>query len=391
MEEENKNIVIFNKNIPAGVSTILKNIIRYSANREIPYRLILYQFDDPNHHLINEDWCEDVERIKLSGYDNLYHTLKKLERFVDKNSIIVANDLPELRMAVLLKLPNPLIYIIHGDFVVYYQHCEQFQDYLDLIIAYSSHIEEKLRLLLKPENRKKIKLLYYPVPEIKMYIRNHFSGYIKLIFVGSLIERKGVSLLPGIISGLDALKTNYQLKIIGSGEMEKWLKEQLFGNNRVVFEGQKSNDQVIELFNSNDILLFPTRSEGLPNVLVEAMKSGCVPVVSDIPSGIPDVVEHGKNGFLVPIDDVEGFVKQINILNSDRELLYVTSQSAKEKANRMFEPYKNAIAYYNAFCEIKSKTIIPDISIKKGPLLNVPYLPNRIVRAIRKLHLNPNL
>src|SRR5690606_24084544 len=99
------NIVVFNKDVPAGVSTILKNIIGYSNNPEVPYRLVLYHFDNPDHHFIEEDWCEDTIRLKLSGYDNLYHTIKKLDRFVDRNSIIVANDLPELRMAVLLKLP----------------------------------------------------------------------------------------------------------------------------------------------------------------------------------------------------------------------------------------------------------------------------------------------
>ena len=131
---ETRNIVVFNKDVPAGVSTILKNIIKYSYDPEVSYRLVLYRFDKPNHHLIEEDWCEDTIRIKLSKYDNLYHTIKKLNRFVDRNSIIVANDIQELRMAVLLKLPNPLIYIIHGDFTVYYKHCEQFQDYISKTI-----------------------------------------------------------------------------------------------------------------------------------------------------------------------------------------------------------------------------------------------------------------
>src|SRR5690606_16017123 len=112
----------------------------------------------------------------------------------------------------LLKLPNPLIYIIHGDFKIYYKHCEQFQDYLDLIIAYSSHIKSKLEILLKPENRKKIRLSYYPVPEIIRAGKNQTSSEIKILFVGSLIERKGVDLLPKIITGLDTIKSNYQLK-----------------------------------------------------------------------------------------------------------------------------------------------------------------------------------
>lgn len=384
-----QEIVVFNRDIPAGVSTILKNIIRYKPVSTTDYKLVLYHFKGSNRPRITENWCENVVRIELSRYDNLYHSLRKIKEYVNEHSILVANDVLELRLAALLKLKNPLIYIVHGDFETYYKQCDVFQDYMDVIICYSRHIFEKLSQRLKNANRDKLKLLYYPVQHISP--GEIPGGSLKIAFAGSLIYRKGIDTVPTIVSHLDGKNVDYRLEIIGSGEMEQEIKEAFKKNGRVVFRGQLTNEEVIKTLQQNHVLLFPTRSEGLPNVLIEAMKAGCVPVASHIPSGIPDIVESEGNGVLVSPGDIDGFANALIRLASDRSNLTRLSSNAIRTASEMFNAERNAKNYFDTFVMTSKKNQVPNTSVHPGRVLNRPWLPNILVRGVRKLNISPKL
>lgn len=69
----------------------------------------------------------------------------------------------------------------------------------------------------------------------------------------------------------------------------------------------------------------PSRSEGLPVTLLEATSAGVVPVVSDLASGIPDVVEHGVTGYRIPPGNIEGFANAIAEIDSDRYRMEIMS------------------------------------------------------------------
>lgn len=385
-----KEIVIFNSDNAAGVSMVLKNIIKYSPASDVKYKLVLYHFDKDLENPVIEDWCNEVYRIKLCSKDNLFTTIKRLRRFVSPNSIIIANDVTELRMCALLKLKNPLIYIVHGNNKTYYLHCKYYQDYMDLIIPVSTYIAKILDSELKIENRKKIKPIFYPVTSIKLENTYKHSN-LELVYAGSITDMKGAELFPLIIKQLSDSAIQYQFTIIGSGDKQNWLKEQFINNKRVCIVGQKSNGEVLEIFKKSDILLFPTKSEGLPNVVVEAMKAGCIPVVSGIESGIPDIIDNGINGFMVNPDNPNQFADAIIELAKSPERITKIRTAAINKANEMFEPFKNAANYCNAFCSVKPKTKIPNTKIPKGRLLNQRCLPNWLVKNIRKLNLNKSL
>lgn len=389
MPQLRNEIIVFNRNIPAGVSTILKNIIKHSNHENYLYKLILYTLDQKESHTIKEDWCDNVIRLQLSELDNVYYTLNKLKQHISPKSIIVANDMPELKMCVMLKIKNPLVYIIHGDFEDYYYCCEIFQDYMDTIIAYSSHIALRLKSRLKNENRNKVKLIYYPVASI--VAGNNVHNHLHIVFAGSLIHRKGADILPEIVHQLDSFNVRYKLSIVGIGVLEDFLKSDLSHHNNVHFLGQKSHSETLEVFQQSDILLFPTRLEGLPNVLVEAMKAGCIPVISNIESGVPDVIIHGKNGFLIERDDVNAFVQTIVDLSNNNKLRGQLRKNAINTANQMFDPFKNAKMYMEAFINTASKSVLPNLPKPIGPILDQKFLPNFLVRFLRSLRINPNL
>jgi colanic acid/amylovoran biosynthesis glycosyltransferase len=90
----------------------------------------------------------------------------------------------------------------------------------------------------------------------------------------------------------------------------------------VSFEGAVSADKVAEVLASADILITPSvtgpsgEQEGLPNALKEAMASG-VPAIGTSIGGIPELIEHGVNGFLVPERDAESIASCVKSIIED--------------------------------------------------------------------------
>ncbi len=127
------------------------------------------------------------------------------------------------------------------------------------------------------------------------------SGFekLRLVFVGSLNRHKGVHHI------LDAIKDKVQyssfseIVFAGDGferaEFEEMATRSTFP---IRFLGHCSKDDVAKLLSESHVLLLPSKSEGFPKVIGEAMNFGCIPVVTDI-SCMNDYIEHGSNGWLL--------------------------------------------------------------------------------------------
>ena len=136
-------------------------------------------------------------------------------------------------------------------------------------------------------------------PTIRTVNRNNTK--IKLLYLGVIGERKGVyDLLEAIWSGGEEITKNIQLRIGGNKEediLQKKIKD--YGlNNCVTFEGFVADNKKIECLNWADIFILPSYNEGLPIAILEAMSYGC-PIISTTVGGIPVVVKHGVNGYLI--------------------------------------------------------------------------------------------
>ena len=121
----------------------------------------------------------------------------------------------------------------------------------------------------------------------------------KILFAGLLTERKGADLLYNIYNGLLANNIiDFSLEIIGSGNLSRLIQQQFDNCSNVILAGWRSNEYVAEKMRLADVFLFPSTLEGLPNVLVEALGMGAVPVASNLESGVADIIENGVNGML---------------------------------------------------------------------------------------------
>lgn len=153
----------------------------------------------------------------------------------------------------------------------------------------------------------------------------------RLLFIGNLIPRKGVDLLPEIMRRLGG---DYVLYFTGDPGY--------FGSSgqlppNMVSLGQLRGDAaVVEACHNAEVFLFPTRLEGFGLSVAEAQACG-LPVVSTLSSSIPEVVDDGVSGVLCPVDDVDAFVAAIKRLRQEPHLLSAMSKAAVERARQFSE------------------------------------------------------
>lgn len=180
---------------------------------------------------------------------------------------------------------------------------------------------------------------------------NYFSqGNEKIIlFVGRLVEVKGVSYLIEAMKNIDA-----KLIIVGDGPLKESLQRQAESiKNKVEFLGAKSHTELARIYASSDIFVAPSvttkdgSKEGLGLVLLEAMASG-LPVVGSESGGIPEIIQDGYNGFLVEEKSVEQLTKKIRCLIDSEELCVKLAENglktAKERDYRTIaKKYKDVL------------------------------------------------
>lgn len=124
-------------------------------------------------------------------------------------------------------------------------------------------------------------------------------------FVGGLNDNKGIKELVEVITKITN-KNIGKLHIVGDGylrkELEKLVVESAFP---IIFYGFLPKNEIVEVYKKSHFILLPSKSEGFPKVIGEAMNFGCVPIVSDV-SCIGQYIKNGYNGFLInPNDEID--------------------------------------------------------------------------------------
>jgi glycosyltransferase involved in cell wall biosynthesis len=147
----------------------------------------------------------------------------------------------------------------------------------------------------------------------------------RLLYVGNWASRKGVDLLAPILREL-----GNEFELLYTGNTAGSVKGNMRDIGRLTGSGA-----VAAVMQDADALLFPSRSEGFPLVVIEAMANG-LPVITTKDSSMPEAIEDGVSGILCPQDDVDAFVDACRRLAADPMLQQKMSDAARTKAKRVF-------------------------------------------------------
>lgn len=173
-------------------------------------------------------------------------------------------------------------------------------------------------------------------------------------FVGRLSGQKGVSILLAAIEKIARNDRNVHFVIAGIGTLEKkvvdFVKSSGLGDV-VHFLGFR--DDVPALMQTFDLLLVPSLWEGFGLVLIEAMSAG-VPCIASNVSSIPEILEDGINGLLVPPGDVDALVKAVDRLRRDQALRKRLGDAGKRTVDEKFTIDRMMTGYEELFGSLVS-------------------------------------
>lgn len=149
-----------------------------------------------------------------------------------------------------------------------------------------------------------------------------------LLYVGRLSAEKEIDRIRPVLEAIP----NARLALVGDGPHRQAL-EQHFANTPTHFVGYLQGQELATAFASADAFVFPSRTETLGLVLLEAMAAGC-PVVAARSGGIPDIVEDGVNGYLFDPTDERGAIVATQRLLDNSEERETLRRNARREAER---------------------------------------------------------
>ena len=174
-----------------------------------------------------------------------------------------------------------------------------------------------------------------------------------LLSVGRLVHQKGLDLAMVALSGLKEF--DWEWRIAGDGpEMQalQALARQLGIADRVRFLGWQSREQLVETYRQTNVFLFPSRHEGMPNAVLEAMASG-MPVIASCIAGNEELVIKDQTGFLVPSEDIDALQSALRKLLGDAVLRQGMGRAARQLAEASYSWESTARQYANVLEKVK--------------------------------------
>lgn len=175
-----------------------------------------------------------------------------------------------------------------------------------------------------------------------------------LLYVGRLGAEKEIDRIKPILQSIP----NARLALVGDGPNRANLEKHFAGTN-TFFVGYLAGKELGSAYASSDAFIFPSRTETLGLVLLEAMAAGC-PVVAANSGGIPDIVTPGENGYLFEPQDETGAIKATQQLLGDAQHRSYLRQNARQEAERWsWSAATQQLANYYATTLGKTPAIIP--------------------------------
>jgi len=316
------------------------------------------QFKVPKHikkHFIYRENYNPI--IKVFLLPLTLHRINRLLHMENINTIFSLQDHSNLINVLLKRIKGHKVVTSERKFSLHYfgKHNIYMKYFIgfvfnnsDIIIVNDIEIKESLIKNYKIQSDITV-LNNILIEENRVYAEQKRKNKITFITIGRLSDEKNTKDI--LIAFSKIVKTNYFLKIIGDGPNRESLKKlaiDLKISNNVEFFGQVNN--VFNYLSKSDIFVFSSLNEGFPNVILEAMSVG-LPIVSyKFKTGINSILDGGRYGVLVKINDVENLGIQMNRLAEDHNL---REQYSKLSLNRI-KKYKNAQKYIKNFLKIVS-------------------------------------
>jgi starch synthase len=207
----------------------------------------------------------------------------------------------------------------------------------DLILIPCQHVLSTLPKSVRA--RACIRVCPYGAPPAVRKTSTSFHPKLRVLFVGSLTQAKGLGYLLRAVRKVGGL---VELTLIGTrvgrcAELDDALA-------RYRYLPTLPHSGVLAEMGRHDVLAFPSLSEGYGLVILEALSRG-LPVITTRNTGGPEIIRDGREGFFVPIRSDEAIAEKLEMLAGDRDLLEAMSEAALQRASECtWQNYRELLA-----------------------------------------------
>ena len=219
-------------------------------------------------------------------------------------------------------------------------------EYIDRFIFVSKFAEQKHIEFDRRFASKAVHLYNFTDME-DLELRTNKGKY--FLFFGRVSKEKGIETL---LAAADGMKTDF--RIAGSGPLEEEVKRFATNHKNVTFLGHQSGKDLRDLIKNASFVVVPSEwYENNPMTIIEAYASG-VPVIASRIGGIPEIVSHGKTGFLFESRDASDLARALDLGDKISYVDYsIMSRNCREFAAREFSPG----GHYDRLIDIYSKLL----------------------------------
>lgn len=263
-----------------------------------------------------------------------------------------------INMDSILDNKNKIIRFLHRNILLKF-----FYNKLDRIVAVSNGAKENISKYLNDKNRNKVECIYNPIKinEIKEKAKEELVEKIEkpfIIGIGRLERQKNFILLIKAYRILLDRGIKHSLIILGQGSQKEYLVNEVKKLNmeeKVKFLGFKENPY--KYLNQADVFVQSSIYEGLPTVLIEALVLNIPVVATNCPDGAKEILDNGKYGLLVKMNDEKALADAIEKILKDKDLKREYKIKSKDGINRFDDKYITHL-FEKLFLKMMKKTNI---------------------------------
>ena len=316
------------------------NIVRVPVHMKLPFRALHYWLSIPREiRKIERDGKFDI--VHFNGFSYWFFQ----RRIADAPHVLTVHHLVtdavrNNQLNLFSRLKD-----ISGENSIFYSYVEKrcIQS-ADQIIAVSKFTRAQI-LREYSLDESKVDVIYNGTDENRTTIshsdlddlRKIYEIPVKpvILFVGRLNDpRKGLEILLKAFK-LVSETVDATLLVVGKGAIEEVIDLDDDIKKKIIVTGYVDEETLRKIYALCDVYVCPSRLEGFGLTILEAYAAG-KPVVATIVGAIPELLEHGKNGSLVAMDDYEGMAAEIILFLQNPSLSIAIGQSNKESLRNTF-------------------------------------------------------
>lgn len=307
-----------------GVASVIDTIL----NQNMPNEYVLIRLNTSLYK--NGGLLREIKTLSDAMIKYLFHLMFK---DVDIIHLHVSANISFYRKSIF-----GLIGKMFGKKIIYHIHAARFYDffcnpsnmflekYIQAILQSANAVvclcQDWKANLVKKYRLTNVSIIRNPVAMAPILKERNSNQTVKLLFMGFLIESKGIMDLLEVCRGLAVRGINYELAICGKGELTRTINRFIQDHSlerHIKNMGWVQNAEKERIFEQTDILILPSYKEGMPIAILEAFSYG-LSVVSTTISCIPEIVKDEINGFLVAPGDKHSLLERINELIDNKAL-----------------------------------------------------------------------